>query len=214
MRRLFLLGLMILWCIALLIVRIAESNRLTYLFLTWNLLLALVPLLFSHSLAVLHRRHASKFLQLGAFFGWLIFFPNAPYITTDFVHLVARPHVPLWFDIVLLVSAATTGLCLGYASLYDVQRIVAERYNRLLSWLLCFVVFFLSGFGIYLGRYLRWNSWDVVANPRELFADIAPRLFHPFDHPRTMAVTFIYGVALLLGYAAMGAIREPAEEVW
>ena len=143
-----------------------------------------------------------------AFVVWLLFLPNAPYIVTDFIHLRARPPVPLWFDILLLISSAGTGLLLGYGSVMIVQRAVERRVGTRTGWLAATGALFLSAFGIYLGRFVRFNSWEALTDPMPLFSDIAYRLMNPMDHPRTFAVTALYGVALLLGYAALHALAE------
>ncbi|HEX7153824.1 MAG TPA: DUF1361 domain-containing protein [Thermoanaerobaculia bacterium] len=195
-KRTLALGLLVAWCIALLFLRIARSGSLAYTFLVWNLFLALAPAVAAMVLA----RTRTVWLQLALAALWLAFLPNAPYIVTDLLHLRARPPVPLWFDVALLVSFATTGLLLGYISLSDVQRVAAKRFGQLTSWLGAVFVLFLSGFGIYLGRFLRWNSWQVVTEPMALLADIARRVVDPFAHPRTLAVTAVYGCGLVVGY--------------
>jgi uncharacterized membrane protein len=169
----------------------------------WNLFLAVLPVI----AAVLFARAAAKrssLLVQAAWFGlWLVFLPNAPYLVTDFIHLSSRPPVPLWYDVALLASCAGTGLLLGYSSLSDVQRVITQKYSVLVGWLLALVTLFLSAFGIYLGRFLRWNSWDAVTNPLELLFDIGDRAVRPFSHPQTIGVTLIFGAALVIGYVVL-----------
>jgi uncharacterized membrane protein len=112
----------------------------------------------------------------------------------------------LWYDLVLLLSFSGTGLLIGYLSLDDVQETVAKRFGAVAGWLTVIVSLLLTGFGIYLGRFLRWNSWDVLTNPGGLFADLADRVLNPMSHPRTVAVTFVFSVALTLGYVALRAL--------
>lgn len=133
---------------------------------------------------------------------WLAFLPNAPYILTDFVHFRHRPPVPLWYDLALLLSCAGTGLLLGYASLANVQSFIARRFGPRVGWLTAVASLVLSAFGIYLGRFLRWNTWDMVTNPIALLTDVAPRVLNPFAHPRTTGVTVVFGGMLVLGYVA------------
>ena len=126
----------------------------------------------------------------------------------------SRPPIPLWYDLVLLLSCACTGLLLGYLSLLEIQSAVEERLGHATGWIVAASSLLLSGFGIYLGRFLRWNSWEVVTDPAGLFLDISDRLLHPTAYPRAYAVTFIFGSGLLLGYAALRALmsaRAPAE---
>jgi uncharacterized membrane protein len=138
-------------------------------------------------------------IQLPLFSLWLLFLPNAPYILTDILHLTRASHAPAWYDLALLLSCAGTGLLLGYLSLIDVQGIVARNFGRACSWIFAFVSLVLSGFAIYLGRFLRWNSWDVLISPTLLF-EITDGLLHPWAHGRAIAVTLVFGVILTLGY--------------
>jgi uncharacterized membrane protein len=177
-----------LWCVSLFVLRVERSGSLMYLFLCWNLFLAWIPWVAGQAFREASRRRASAARQLGWFALWMLFLPNAPYITTDLVHLTARPSVPLWYDLALLLSCAGTGLLLGYMSLLDVQTAVEERFGRVKGWCVAAGSLFLSGFGIYLGRFLRWNSWDVLTDPAGLFTDIAVRLLDPTSHPRAYVV--------------------------
>jgi uncharacterized membrane protein len=119
------------------------------------------------------------------------------------VHLRERPFVPLWFDIALLASYAGTGLLFAFSSMMDVHRVFDRLVGPTKAWVLIAATSFLSGFGIFVGRFLRWNSWDVLTDPIELSADLLPYLADPFDDPGPLAVTAIYGGLLLLGYASM-----------
>lgn len=199
-----------LWCVSLFVLRVGRSGSLMYLFLCWNLLLAWIPWGAGRAFRAASRRRASAARQLGWFALWMLFLPNAPYITTDLLHLAARPPIPLWYDLALLLSSAGTGLLLGYLSLLDVQAAVEERFGRVKGWGVAIGALFLSGFGIYLGRFLRWNSWDVLTDPAGLFGDIAVRLLNPTSHPRTYGVTLIFGIGLLLGYAALRSLAAPS----
>ena len=184
--------------------RIAVTRNLSCLYLPWNLFLAWLPLVFS----LVVRRLASGtprrtwLLMLGGA-GWLLFFPNAPYILTDLMHLArVRPgaSAPLWFDLLLHLTVATTGLFLGFASLALMQEVVGRACGRLVGWGFAVGSLALSGFGIYVGRFLRWNSWDALIAPTSLTADIAHRLLHPLSNPRAYGFSFLCFVFLLLSY--------------
>jgi uncharacterized membrane protein len=198
-----------LWCVSLVVLRVERSGSLMYGFLCWNLFLAWIPWLACQAFRAAHRRRASTALQLGWFALWVLFLPNAPYLLTDLIHLRPRPPVPLWYDLALLLSYAGTGLLAGYVSLLEVQAAVEERFGRVRGWGVAAGALFLSGFGIYLGRFRRWNSWDVLTDPAGLFYDISVHLLHPTSHPRTYAVTLIFGSAMLLGYAALRSLVAP-----
>jgi len=191
--------------------RVALTGRLFFLFMLWNLLLAVVPYAISTMLLTARGPLRARIL-LPAGAAWLLFFPNAPYILTDFYHLEARPGVPLWYDLVLIVSCAWNGLMLAYASLSDMQRLVQQRLGFWPGWVFAAVALLLSGFGIYLGRYLRFNSWNILTNPLALFFDIMNRVMHPFSFPGTWGVTLVFGLFLLLGYATVRMLGRAQEE--
>ncbi len=179
-----------------------------YVFLCWNLFLAWIPWLAGRAFEASRRRPSAATLQLGWFALWLLFLPNAPYIATDLLHLKWRPPVPLWYDLALLLAFAGTGLLLGYLSLLDVQAAVEERFGRAKGWAVAAGSLLLSGFGVYLGRFLRRNSWHVLTDPIALLRDIADRLLDPTLHPRTYGFTLVFGLGLLLGYAALVAVAS------
>lgn len=170
-------------------VRIALTGELVYIFLAWNLFLAWIPFAISQELSGARNRLNIFFLTSI----WLLFLPNAPYIITDFLHLKQRPPIPYWYDILLLFSAALNGLLLGLLSLLTVEKFLANRFGNRISGLIILCSFFLCAFGIYIGRYLRWNSWDIIMNPGEIARDILERVFNPVDHIGTWSVTVLFG---------------------
>lgn len=211
-RRTILLTALLLWCAALLGLRMERTGTMRFGFLVWNLFLAFVPLLAASLLAVADRRRSPALVQAGCFALWLLFLPNAPYLLTDLIHLRHRPPVPLWYDLALILSYALTGLLLGYVSLAVVQRVVARRFGAAAGWVVAVASLGLSGFGIYLGRFLRWNSWEVLTRPAPLFAFFADCLLNPRSHAGMIAVTLIFGGALTLGYLALGVFLADARE--
>lgn len=197
LRLVALLFLSTLFTIALIAARVYVTQKVTFVFLVWNLVLAAIPFVISTLLVSFESKikNASLFFFLAC---WLVFFPNAPYILTDFFHLRQRPDVPLWFDLMVILSAAWNGLIFGLLSLLDIQHIITNRFSRLTGWLFVTGSLFLCGFGIYVGRYLRWNSWDVVTNPVALTYDLIERVTNPVLHPRTVGVTVLYMVFLFI----------------
>jgi uncharacterized membrane protein len=198
-----LFGVLLAWCAALVAFRVLRTGSGYYLFLIWNLFLACVPLMLSRLLRKAHDRRVTDIAQLAIAAMWLLFLPNAPYLFTDFVHL--HPSTPLlyWYDLTLLLSCAGTGLLLGYSSLFDVHVIATERFGHRYGWAAVIIALSFSGYGIYLGRVQRWNSWDVFANPSGLFGSIADFLLNPSQHLHVYALSGLFSVALLLGYAAL-----------
>ena len=190
--------------------RVLMTGRFTFLFLVWNLFLAIIPFALSTMLGTAKGPLRARMLvPVGA--TWLLFFPNAPYILTDLFHLDTRPGVPLWYDLALILSCAWNGLMLAYASLADMQRLVELRLGVYSGWAFAALALLLSSFGIYLGRYLRFNSWDVLANPLTLFFDIVNRILHPFSFPGTWGVTLVFGLFLLVGYATVRLLGRTLE---
>ncbi|HUR80815.1 MAG TPA: DUF1361 domain-containing protein [Thermoanaerobaculia bacterium] len=204
MKRALTFGLLLSWCAILLSLRGMRAHNVSYYFLFWNLFLAAIPFVAAEAYARTRWRAAGWL----AFIVWLLFLPNAPYIVTDFIHLRARPPVPLWYDVLLLISCAGTGLLLGYGSTMIVQRATARRWGLRVGWTAAVVALLVAAFGIYLGRFVRFNSWEVFTDPRPLFADITHRLMNPLSHPRTFAVTVLYGIAHVLGYLGLHVLAE------
>lgn len=200
------LGVSALASIALLAYRIREYNTIEFSFLAWNLILAFIPFTISQ-LMVLRQPRTMAVLIPGLFF-WLLFFPNAPYLVTDLAHLSSTRPAPIWFDLVLLLSFAWNGLMLGYVSLLDVHRIVDVRFGRTAGWLFSGAAIVLGSFGIYVGRFLRWNSWDVFTQPRSLFADIVSRLHHTSEVSTILGVTLAFSAFLMLGYLLLRSLLQ------
>ena len=185
-----------------------------YKFLVWNLLLAWVPVVFACVTYRFHvRGHRPNLLFGLCVLAWFLFFPNAPYIVTDFVHLEHQPPVPLWYDLLMIASFAWTGLCLGYLSLYLMQEIARARFGRWASWVFVVVMLASGSFGIYLGRVLRWNSWDVVRHPRWLLHDSLQRVENPADQLGIAAFVCVLFLFLVTSYCATFALTHLHDEV-
>lgn len=174
-----------------------------FLFLIWNLFLAWIPYCLSLTLEKSHRKFNSKILTGLLLASWLLFFPNAPYILTDLLHLRFRAPIPHWYDVMLLASFAWTGLILGLLSLYEVQLFFRKRMGKVISWVLVLAAIFLCGFGIYLGRFLRWNSWDVLTKPMFILEELFSLIIHPTAAGQEIGITLVLSVFLLLAYLQM-----------
>jgi uncharacterized membrane protein len=175
-------------------VRMLLSGSNDYAFLVWNIFLAWIPLGIAYTVSVFAQRR--RFLLLAVPFAallWLIFFPNAPYILTDLQHLgMIRPDVPLWFDMLLLIWFAWTGLLLGLVSLFLMHSIVIRELGRVTGWAFVLAVGMLTSLGIYVGRFLRWNSWDLFFQPLERFTEF----MYYATHPSMRSIIFISTFAL------------------
>jgi uncharacterized membrane protein len=188
---------------------IFSLNDLIYRNLLWNLFLAWIPYLFSIAAIGLHLafpKHWWPLLIPGGI--WLVFFPNAPYILTDFLHLSYRPPVPLWYDIGLLASFAWSGLFLAVASLKTMHELVKTYLGWVIGWLFSGAALGLGGLGLYLGRFSRWNSWDLLSQPQEILFDIARRLANPLDNLRFFGFTLMFTAILLVCYLTFISLQH------
>lgn len=193
--------------------RIHKTQVHTYLFLSWNLFLAWIPFVLACVVYSLYKKKSQRNMLLVLVAGgWLIFYPNAPYIMTDLIHLKVRDGIALWFDVVLLASFVWNGLLLGFTSLYLMQRVIQELWGKVVSWIFVVSVVGLSSLGIYMGRFLRWNSWDVVFNPTAVFFDVASRVVHPLANFRTFGALFVYSLFFLLAYVTLFAFSQLNKE--
>jgi uncharacterized membrane protein len=181
--------------------RVAYSHSFEDAPYLWNLFLAWIP--FGLALLIYDRhRRGARLVQLAALgLLWLLFFPNAPYIVTDFRYLTDMTGKAFWFEGLLIGTAAVTGLLLGFMSLYLIQAIVRRVAGTRYAWLFVFVALALSSVGVYLGRVLRWNSWDVFVRPGALLGELAGVLVDPLAHPRPIAITILFTSFLLASYA-------------
>lgn len=190
--------------------RIFYTGTLEFISLNWNLFLAFIPWLLS-SIIILGKLQTNKILLTLLMMTWILFFPNSPYILTDLFHLGLNANAPIWFDLLLILSFAMTGLLFGFISLMDIEKILRGFLSKGKVIFLTIVFLFLSGFGVYIGRYLRWNSWDVISSPVSLFSDIIHRFANPIAHPKTWALTILLGILLNLLYFSFKFIKVPKE---
>lgn len=192
------------------IVRCAITGTNLFLFLNWNLFLAMIPWFLSTYLII--RKINNSFSMILVALIWIAFFPNSPYILTDLFHLRWDPqHGIIWFDLILILSFAWTGLLFGFISLQDIHTMLSKYLKE--KWIYLLTIFFLllSSFGIYLGRFLRWNSWDIIRQPQGLFSDIADRFADPMSHPRTWGMTILLGILLNMMYFSIRLLKNEKE---
>lgn len=177
------------FALMLLVFRAKITHTYFYFFLVWNLFLAGIPFLISQTLKHSAYLQKSKVWSGLLFTIWLLFLPNSPYIITDLVHLHDQASNLLWFDLFLVFVFAFNGLVLGLISLLDMSKIISARFDKTVAAYTMFKVCLLSGFGIYLGRFLRFNSWDVLTNPKSLFFET----LYTLREPKAWLITFAFG---------------------
>ncbi len=172
-----------------------------YSFLNWNLFLAWLPLIFSTILLRYTRRNPwVSPAGLAWTVVWLGFLPNSFYLVTDFMHLQGSTARTLLFDVVLLLLFTLAGLVVGFVSVYQVHRLLLLRINSASASRVVAGVFFACSFAIYLGRFLRWNTWDVVTNPAGIILDVTDRIFDPGAHQQTFWITILFFAMLTTLY--------------
>lgn len=194
--------------LGLLFARGAIFHSLELRFMVWNLFLAWLPWLLAIPVRLVPSRRGKAWQLLPVFAAWFLFLPNAPYMVTDLLHLRHTRHAPVWFDASMLFVFAWTGCVLGFASLRTVHERIENWLGRTAGWAFVASAAVGTGFGIYLGRFLRWNTWDVLTRPRGLAFDVAVRVLRPEEHAHTWGVTLLFAALMLVGYASM----RPAEQ--
>ena len=196
--------LLLLFCMSLYSFRVLYTGRGMFGFLVWNLFLATIP----YIMVVRLKRISSlwSYVLLGF---WLLFLPNAPYIITDFVHLKYAVKGLFWLDVLLIYTFANTGLLLGILSTYKVYQLVKKKWNTIIARIVAFIVSLLSGFGVYLGRFLRFNSWDFFENP--MF--IVKRSILSFNDYRSWLMTFGLGTFLWILFLVYQSFKGETSEV-
>jgi uncharacterized membrane protein len=192
--------------------RAAFTGNPRYLFLVWNLFLAWLPLVFAimarDDFRERNQKSPAGFKLYGLCVLWLLFFPNAPYICTDLVHLTNRFIQHFWLDLAVILSCAFTGLILGMLSLYLMHSLVTQRFGKIKGWLFVISVSGLSSFGIYLGRFLRFNSWHVLTRPDELFHGISFAAKAQLTDPRSFAFLAFFSAFTLICYVMLYAMAH------
>lgn len=174
-----------------------RNHSAEYGYLIWNLFLAWIPLLFaSRLIVVLRTKHWSSWEAIACSLLWLVFLPNSFYMISDFIHLQEVARVDLLFDVVMFTSFIYTGVALGFSSLYLVHKQFMRRFSVHETIGLLGITLLLCSGAIYIGRDLRWNSWDIVTNPAGLLFDVSDRLAHPSAYPQ-MLVTIVTFFVLL-----------------
>jgi uncharacterized membrane protein len=178
----------------------AFTHSLLYGFYYWNLFLAVIPLVASTWLD--SGKSLWSWRNLVSLGVWFAFLPNAPYLVTDMVHFHQEPRVPIYLDEAIVCTTAWNGVLLGYASMRKIEVWLLERYAERPVRIAVIAVFLACGFGIYLGRYVRLNSWDILVHPFMVGRVVSVRVLFPFEHRQTWAVTLLFGLLLWVGYRA------------
>lgn len=192
-------------------IRIFHTGRLTFIFLIWNLFLAYVPYCISNQLVRLSPKN-NKLLRITGLITWLLFIPNSFYILTDLYHLAdghRNARVPEWFDLALILSFAWNGLLLGVLSTRQIEKLLAPKASPPGRLVFIYPLMFVNALGVYIGRDLRYNSWDILTNPIDLLGDMCMLLVHPLRHHYAWGMIFCFSVLLTFMYSLLTKNREP-----
>ena len=188
--------------VLLIMARILYTRHFTFIFLAWNLFLAFVPYFISSLIQYNPSMIKNKIKFIPLSIAWLLFIPNSFYIITDLFHL-GISNVPIWFDLALLLSFAWNGLLLGIFSVRQMEKIMQVFLRGKHELIFLYPVMCLNAFGIYIGRYLRFNSWDVISNPFQLASDILDFVLHPIAYKFAWSMIVCYSVLMTLIYVTI-----------
>ncbi|MFI0430997.1 DUF1361 domain-containing protein [Mariniflexile sp. HMF6888] len=198
----------LIFSVFLLMIRIKLNHSFFYLFLIWNLFLAIIPFVITSYLIL---QPNIKKMKLILWFGiWLLFLPNASYIITDLMHLRFNPDSYLWLDILVVTSFACNGLLLFYLSVLDMKNILKAYIKKPVNDILFIILLFLSSFGVYLGRFLRYNSWEILSNPKYLILDVFNIVLQPIIYREAWLFTFLFGIFLNIGFWMFKQLYKPS----
>ena len=185
------------------ILRVILWGKLSFVFILWNIFLAFVPFVISSLLLSFSKKeNFNKVVFIVGVFLWVLFIPNAMYIITDFIHLGTTRTIPIIYDVFLLFSSASIGLILGFSSLFHIEQIIKVKFSeRKTSLFMGFIILVIS-FGVYLGRFLRFNSWDVFINHTSLIKNIWKIFAQSKTHIEVYLYTLLFFFFLVLSYRA------------
>ena len=203
----FLLSISIALSMVLLMVRLKLTHSFFYLFLVWNLFLAVIPFAITTYLLSITKLNKIGFVVW--FSAWLLFLPNAPYIITDLLHLKISTNHLLWLDVLVVSSFAFNGLLMFSLSLLNMETLLNHYFKRKTTNFVMIFILFLSGFGVYLGRFLRYNSWEILQHPLDLFNDIFNIIVLPNQHLEAWLFTFLFGAFLSIGFWIFKVLYKP-----
>jgi uncharacterized membrane protein len=184
--------------------RVWTGQSLRFGFLPWNLLLAWLPAIFAAWFR--YRLHKKRFLEIGNIILlvlWLLFLPNSFYIVSDLIHLYDTGEISMLYDATMFFSFIFNGYVAGFMSVHIVHAQLLKRRSERLSHGIIGLVFLACGFAIYLGRYMRWNTWDVLAHPLGVIFDASERVINPIAHPEAGLTTVTFFVLLSVMYAVI-----------
>ena len=191
------------------IFRILFFGKLSFIYIFWNIFLAVIPFFISYFLLGLSNKNKlTKIIFIIGGIFWLFFIPNAPYLVTDLIHIGEIRTVPILYDTILLFSSASLGLLLGIYSIYHMEQILKKKYSFKIVSKIIYITIFLISFGIYLGRFLRFNSWDIITNPI-IFINTLGKIFTNKNYfIEALFYTFLFLFFIMMFYQSWKSTQE------
>jgi uncharacterized membrane protein len=197
-------------CVLLVAIAFLSTGRRSGGFLVWNLFLAWLPLGFA---LLAERPRLERRDRWGWAVLWMLFFPNAPYIFTDLIH-VGPPRDPkVWVELGIVLLFAMTALVVGFLSLHRMQQLVARHYGPWAGWSVVALSSMMGAAGVAVGRFLRWNSWDALLRPLHLMQDLWRWLTQLPSDRYTVVFLGLFTLFLFLSYTmfhSMAAVGDGA----
>lgn len=202
------LAMSVLFSIGLCITSVLITGQRASLFLIWNLFLAYVPYAISGWLKDRPQFAANIWVLGVVFIEWLVFIPNSFYIITDLFHIGRFNSLPRGIELILLLSFAWNGLLLGVLSVRQMEKIMIARFGLKQEWLFVYPIMWLNALGVYIGRDLRYNSWDVITNPFALLSDIFEMMVHPLQYRTAWSMVVCFSIFMTLIYVTLKRISK------
>lgn len=183
------------------VMRVFLFGSTAFLYIIWNVFLAVVPFVISSiMLLYANKMNLLKPAFVIGFILWFLFLPNAPYVVTDFIHLGRIHSVPVMFDIFVLFSSAWVALLMGFYSLSHMEKILQLKFTKKVTNLIIVFIILFASFGVYLGRYLRFNSWDFFTSHNFLLTSIWRIFTQSNDYVNVYAYTLLFFVFIYISY--------------
>jgi uncharacterized membrane protein len=197
-----------LFSLTLLTTRVIASGRLSYAFLAWNLFLAYVPYFISQWLDRHQQILRNRIKLVSLIFTWILFMPNSFYILTDLFHLENMGNDHSWFDLTLILSFAWSGVIFGILSIRKMEMLLKKAKGNLVSGFIICTVMWLNAFGVYIGRFLHFNSWDIIVNRFSLLTEITNIIFNPYDYRYAWAMSICFAFFMIIIYYTIKKLSE------
>jgi len=200
--------LLIILSLVLNILRVFIFGKLSLIYVIWNLFLAFIPFVISSFLLYYSNNKLNNISFWFWSIVWFLFIPNSPYIVTDLIHIGEVHNTPIIYDSFLLFSSALTGLLLGMYSMFHMEKIIKNKYSQKIASISIFIVMFFASFGIFIGRFLRFNSWDIVSKPMSIINGVVNIFIDSSDYMVAILYTLLFLFFISMSYYSWKSTQE------